>query len=177
MQNSFDLRVEILKSHSKYNTVRVAAMISRDEKLFGHLMDLYFEYVDQDLARKAAWVLRYAVEKNPDLINPYIPEILDYISKDGLHDAVKRNGLAILSETQLPKKIYGRLTDLCFRLLQSEREPVAVKAFSMDILNNIGKEIPEIQRELKLLLNEILPYQSRGIKARAKKILGPDPAL
>jgi hypothetical protein len=166
------IKSEILKSYSRQNTVRVAESIGHDKSLFNELMTIYFDGKhDMDLARKAAWVLRYCSDYNPHLIDPYIKKLVKYIGKKGHHDAIKRNGLAVLQETSIPEKLYGPIANTCFKFLQSSKEPIAIKAYSMSILDKIGDDIPEIRHELKLIIQELMPYESAGFKSRARKIL------
>jgi hypothetical protein len=151
--------------------MRVTRLIGHDEDLFKILTDFYFNIENQGMARKAAWILRYSVDLHPYLVRPYLKKIVRYISQEGLHDAIKRNGLAILDSVPIPEKLYGQLTNTCFDFLQSGKEPIAVKAYSMSILDKIGNDIPEIRHELKLIIKELMPYESTGFKSRARKIL------
>jgi len=166
-----NLKLEILQSHSKYNTVRVANLIGQDADLFRALMDLYFEAKNMDLARRAAWILRHCVDQFPFLIQPYLKKLIRYLGREGHHDAIKRNGLAVLVSSDLPKNLYGPLTNICFEFLLSGKEPIAIKVYSMSIIDKIGNDIPEIRNELKLVIQDLLPYESTGFKSRARRIL------
>ena len=97
--------------------------------------------------------------------------LIKYLRKKGLHDAIKRNGLAILQAIAIPKKLYGPVTNICFEFLQNGKEPIAIKAYSMSILDEIGNDIPEIRYELKLIIQDLIPYESAGFKSRARRIL------
>ncbi len=166
-----DLKNEILKEHSKSNTIRVAQLIANDTDKFSELMEAYFDKGNMDLARKAAWIVRQCVTQNPDLIFPYLQQVIEYLLQNELHDAIKRNGLAIIDIQNIPENLLGMVTDLCFRILNNGGERIASKAFAMSILFKIGRNYPEINRELKLILKELYPYQSPGFQSRAKKIL------
>ena len=41
----------------------------------------------------------------------------------------------------------------------------------MTVLYNLSVNIPEIKNELKLLIEDLLPYGTAGIKSRGRKIL------
>lgn len=166
-----DLKVEILLSYSKANTVRVSEIIGSDEELFQKLMKLYMDTKDVDLAKKAAWIVSHCIRKYPFLINPYIKKLIKFIDKPKLHDAIKRNGLKALELTTIPEKQYGPVADCCFRIISSGKEPIAIKAYSIGILDKIGNEIPEIRQELKLVLQDLMPYESAGFRSRARKVL------
>lgn len=166
-----DLKEEILLSYSKANTVRIAKLIDQDEELFQKLIGIYFDTNDIDLAKKAAWILSHCIRKYPFLIKPYIKKLIRFISRPGLHDALKRNGLKSLELSPIGAKYFGQLSDVCFRIIISGKEPVAIKAYSIGILEKIGDEIPEIRQELKLVLQDIMPYESAGFQSRARKVL------
>lgn len=169
--NEMLLKNEILKSHSKYNTVRISQLIDQDDDLFKALINLYFDHKNMDLARKAAWILRHCVEQHPHLLNPFVKKLIKYLGTDGLHNAIKRNGLAVLEKVHVPEDLYGPLANICFEFVVSGKEPVAIKAYSMSILDKIGDKIPEIRHELKLIIQDLIPYESAGFKTRARKIL------
>jgi hypothetical protein len=61
--------------------------------------------------------------------------------------------------------------DICFKYLELPDEALAVKVFSMTVPGNLAKKYPEINPELKLLIEDQLPHQTTGFKSRAKKIL------
>jgi hypothetical protein len=61
--------------------------------------------------------------------------------------------------------------DICLRYISSPDEPVAVKAFSLSILQNLSKLYPEIKNEVKLIIEERSPYETAAFHSRAKKFL------
>jgi len=166
-----DLKAEILLSYSKTNTVRIAKLIDQDEVLFQKLTKIYFDTTDIDLAKKAAWILSHCIRQHPFLIKPYIKKLIKFINRPDLHDAIKRNGLKALELTPVAEKYYGQLADVCFRFISSGKEPIAIKAYSIGILDKIGDEIPEIRQELKLVLQDLMPYESAGFQSRARRVL------
>ena len=93
------------------------------------------------------------------------------MNRPDLHDAIRRNGLKALELSPIAEKYYGQLANVCFRFISSGKEPIAIKAYSIGILDKIGDEIPEIRKELKLVLQDIMPYESAGFQSRARKVL------
>ena len=165
-----DLKSEILLSYSKANTVRVAELIDRDEDLFRKLIKIYSDTKNLDLAKRAAWVLGHSVRIHPYLINPHIKKLIKLLSEPSQHDPIKRNGLKALELTSIPEKHYGKIADMCFRFISSGKEAIAIKAYSIGILDKIGDEIPEIRQELKIILQDLMPYESAGFQSRARKV-------
>ena len=61
--------------------------------------------------------------------------------------------------------------DICFQYLQSPKEAVAIKAFSLTVLGKLANKYPEIIPEIKLLIEEQLPQQTAAFKSRAKAFM------
>ena len=76
-----------------------------------------------------------------------------------------------MQDIDIPKKLHGKVMDICFCYVASPKEAVAVKACSLTILANLAKLYPEILPEIKLLVQEQLPHQSVAFKSRAKLFL------
>jgi len=84
---------------------------------------------------------------------------------------VKRNSVRLLQHIDIPKKFHGEVMDLCFNYVSSPNEPVAVKAFSLTILQNLSTDYPEIKNELKLIIEDRWPHETAAFHSRAKKFL------
>ena len=61
--------------------------------------------------------------------------------------------------------------EICFKYIESPREAVAIKAFSLTVLGRLAKKYPEIVPEIKLIIEEQLPHQSAAFKNRAKRFM------
>ncbi len=63
------------------------------------------------------------------------------------------------------------MADSCFTFLSDPKEPIAVKVFSMSVLANITKKQPELRDELRIVIEDQLPYSTPAFKSRGGKIL------
>ena len=97
--------------------------------------------------------------------------IIRHLKTPGLHDAVKRNTVRILQFITIPRSLQGQAAAICFDLFQNTEEPVAVRVFSMSVLARIAHDQPELKSELKILIEDHLPYASAGFLSRARKVL------
>jgi hypothetical protein len=165
-----DLRTEILKEHSKAQAHKIADYVGSNTKRFEALIEVYLAGPYR-VTQRAAWPLSLCVERHPNLIEPHLKKVLDYLKKQGIHDAVKRNTMRLLQFTTVPKRNHDQVVNLCFDYLQRKLEPVAVKAFSMTVLSKIIQDKPELQKELKIILEDQLPFASPAFRVRAMKIL------
>jgi len=168
-EKQLDFREEILKKHSKKHTRFLAEYIGGDEKKFVALISL-FTGDDVRITQRAAWIVDACAEMHPSLAEPYLPLLIAQLNKP-VHNAVKRNVLRLLQFRRIPEELQGRAVEACFRLLMSAKEPVAVKAFAMTVLFNISEEEPGLRKELRLVIEDLLPGGSPAIRSRGTKIL------
>ncbi|HWZ22384.1 MAG TPA: hypothetical protein VNW06_06995 [Cytophagaceae bacterium] len=159
----------LLTEHSRVQAEKIAKYIGKDSARFKVLMDIFFcnEYI---LTQRAASVMSICVRKYPDLISPFLKKMIYNLEKP-VHDSVKRNTVRILQEIEIPEKLIGKTVDVCFALLAKPSEAVAIKAFSMTVLLNITKKEPDLKNELKIIIEDQLPYAKAAFISRGKKTL------
>jgi len=133
-------------------------------------LEIYFEGPYR-VTQRAAYPLGICVERYPELIKPHLKKLLDFLKKPGIHDAVKRNTMRMLQFTDIPKRNYSKVMEICFGYLQNKTEPVAVKVFAMTVLSNITKGEPDLQKELRIIIEDQLPYSTPAFSSRAAKVL------
>ena len=165
-----DLQEAILEEHSKAQCDRIVRYVGKDKKKFAALMKLFFtgEY---RVVQRAAWPVSVCVEKHPLLIGPYFKKILDYMQEPGTHEAVWRNSVRLLQFVDIPKRYHGRVMSSCFEFISDPQTPIAVKADSLTVLDNLAGIYPEIKPELKLIIEERWPHETAAFRSRGKKIL------
>ena len=88
-----------------------------------------------------------------------------------LHDAVVRNSMRILSSQDVPERLQGYLLEICFDFLMSTKVPVAIKVHAMQVIFNISQNEPDLLNELRMVIEEQMPYGTTGFKSRGRKIL------
>lgn len=164
-----DIKKELLKEHSKMQTSKVVNYIGKDPKRFNLLIKIFLEG-PYHVTQRAAWPLSYCVEGHPSLIEPHLKSVLKMLDKKDAHDAVKRNILRFLQVIEIPKRFYGTVTDRCFSFLDT-KEPIAVRVFAMTVLGNMARQEPDLKKELRIVIEDQLPYASAGFLSRAKRVL------
>jgi hypothetical protein len=165
-----DLRKEILKTHSKAQTDKIINYVGNKPDRFKALLNVYLAGPYR-VTQRASWPLSYCVQNYPELLKPHFKTVIDFLKKPDVHDAVKRNTIRLLQYVHIPKRFYGSVADLCFNALQNKKEPVAIKAFSITVLGKLVDNEPDLKNELKLILEEQLPYASPAFKVRAMRFL------
>jgi hypothetical protein len=165
-----DLQKSLAAEHSKKQCDRIVKYIGDDKERFAELIRVFFKG-EYRITQRAAWPLSYCVRRHPELIQPYFKPLLDNLSRKDIHVAVIRNTLRLLQDTPIPKKYHGRVMSLCFDLIQTHDTPIAVKAFSLTVLQNLSKEYPDIAAELRLIIEEQWERATPAFRSRARKIL------
>jgi len=165
-----NIRAEILKEHSKAQTIKIANYIGDSQPLFDELMDLFLND-EYRVSQRSAWVVSHCVEVHPQLVEPHLQKIIENLRKPGLHDAVKRNTVKVLRGIEVPEELEGLALNHCFDFLTSQKETVAVKVFAMTVLLNICQKEPDLLLELQIIIEDQMPYSSAGFRSRGKKVL------
>jgi hypothetical protein len=165
-----NLRDELLKEHSKAQTNRVIKYVGDDKIRMRELMQL-FTGNENIVTQRAAWAMSYIGITHPALIKPYHTQMLKQMNIPGVHDAIKRNVLRIWQEVMPPEDLWGETYDVCFKLLRSMEESIAIKAFAMTVMYNIALKYPELKDELIATIEDMIPYGSPAIANRGKKIV------
>ena len=165
-----NFRTSLIQRYSKEHTNQMVNYIGADQSKFDELMELFLGE-DALLAQRAAWVMGHSGIKHPKLIDKHFQAMIDNLKKPNLHDGIKRNTLRVWQFVDLPEDFIGEVADICFNYLMSHKEAIAIKVFSMTVLFNISQKIPELQNELRLLIEDQMPHGSAGFRSRGKKIL------
>lgn len=157
------------KEHSRDNTMKIVNYVkAHDERLY-ELMNVFFG--DQPiLNQRASWVVGILAEET-DLIRPYLHQLIDHLQSPFIQTSVKRNILRSFQFMNIPKEQYGVLADHLFSYLNDRHEAIAIKIFSMILLERIVSYHPELKIELQFSIEEQLPYSSPGFKSRGMKTL------
>ena len=167
-----NIREELLKDklHLKEHALKITAFACSSSKNFKVLMQCFLSD-EYRLAQRAAWSVSWAAKKNPDLIYPYIKELVELLPRKDVHNAVIRNSVRILQQIEIPENLHGELMNYCFMFIESPATPIAIKAFSLTTLFNLSKTYPEIKNELKLIIEEQWNNETAAFKSRGKQII------
>ena len=119
---------------------------------------------------RAAWSLFHLVEKDKELIRPYIVKITELLPHFK-HDGQKREMMKILQIFPSKELNIGKLVDICFKFLDSQNESLAVRVHAMQIIYNISEIEPDIKPELKSTIIYHMQNGTKGFVGRGNKLL------
>lgn len=164
------LREHLLKNYNKDGCLRIVKWVGNNQQRFDKLFAL-FTGDEYRVIQHAAWPVSYCVIAHPELIKKHFKKLISNLKKSGVHSAVKRNSIRLLQEMDIPQKFHGDIMTLCFNYVADPEEAIAVKAFSLTVLQNLSKHYPEILPELKTIIEDRWNFETPAFKSRAKKIL------
>ncbi len=119
---------------------------------------------------RAAWSIFHLVEKQKELMHPYLKEIVELLPSFK-HDGQKREMMKVLLLFPTTDLKTGKLVDICFKLLDNPNESLAVRVHAMQIIYNISEIEPDIKAELKSTIIHHLPNSTKGFVVRGNKLL------
>ena len=165
-----NLEKELSKKQSLARSNRILKYIGSDELRFKELVKLFFKG-EYRMTQHAAWPMSYCIRNHPFLARPYLKKFVDCLSDRHSHPASRRNIVRLFQFVEIPKRLQGKLMNICFQFISSPDEAIAVKAFSLRVLENLSTIYPEILFELKSIIEARWVYESPAFRSRAKKIL------
>ncbi len=163
----------LLKEHSKKQKDAIIEYIGKDHGRFKELMNCFFKG-DYRLMQRAAWPMSDCVRNHPSLIKPYFSRLMACLKRKDLHPAVARNITRLLETTDIPEKWQGEIMDYCFRAVADVNAAIAVKAYSITILENLARLYPEILSELRTIIEERWDQEGPAFRARARHLRGKE---
>lgn len=165
-----DFKKELLKEHSYENSERIAWYIMDHPETFPQLLKLFLGN-DSRITQRATLVIIICTDWKPKMVKPFVEEMILNLKNEDISDAIKRNTTRILAEFPIPKHMEGILTEICFDFLNNTKEAVAIKIFSMIILERIVEKYPELKSELIVSIERGMEFGTAGFKNRGGKIL------
>lgn len=166
-----NLKAALLAEHSKEQVLKIAKYINGDGQRLAELMRI-FMYGEYRVVQCAAWVISTVAQAQPLTIKPYLPLLVKRLGDKDIHVAVKRNVLRILQDLPLDESIQEPLMNHCFEYLTHHGEALAVRAFALSLLARLALVYPELNNELKIIIEDALQHEpAASFKSRAKKVL------
>jgi 8-oxo-dGTP diphosphatase len=150
----------------------IAASAIDNPAIFKKLYDYSFSE-DKKLAFHSSWALSKVCDKYPELIYPYLTQVIEMLDKID-NESAQRSFLRIITLidiTKVSNKHHGLLADHCFSALRSGSSAIAIKAYSMEIIYKLAMIYPELALELAGTINILQDEGSAGIVARGRIIL------
>ena len=162
----------------KYQLNRLFEEFSKEELLNAlaanpeevSLLIQIIESPPEKTAWRAAWIIDHFNQQYPELISPYLPELLR-ILKETAYNGARRSLLKIMISHPTMHSEDGELLDRCFHWTCSPSVPIAVRAHAMQYIHKLLPVYPELKNEFQICLESAVHDESKGVKGKAGKLL------
>lgn len=165
-----DVLKEIQRGHSRQQATKIADYVGNSTARFKSLISM-FSAGPYRITQRAAWPIGICVERNPTLAAPHVSTLLRMLEAPDAQTAVKRNILRVFQFIAIPARYQGRLAACAFKLLSDKKETIAVRVFAMTVIANLCATEPDLKPELRIIIEDHLPYASPAFVSRARKVL------
>ncbi|MDO1500957.1 adenylosuccinate lyase [Winogradskyella maritima] len=168
-------------NHSREKRSYYAQMILNNLELVAPLLNILFT-VDDKVSCRAAWVFEYACSADISISHRHLDYFTENINRVHLDPAVRpvakvcellianHYKAKAVTPNVLSLDHRERITEACFDWMISDQK-VAVKAYSMSTLYQLGREFDWIHPELLIILERDFAKESAAFKARARHII------
>lgn len=125
---------------------------------------------EHPVGMRTSWMLGALSETAPEMLFPLLPRLFE-LRHTCLYAGYDRSLAKWLSLAGVPESIEGEAADQMFNWLIDPQIKVAVKVYSMSALADLCKKYPELQSELRTILEEQFKDGSAAFKSRSRRVL------
>lgn len=165
-----DLKKRLELGQARKQTDEIVDYVGGRPARFKLLVEVYLNGPYR-VTQRAAAPLSICVERWPYLIDPHLKQLITFVKKTGVHNAVIRNTIRLMQFVPIPRRHQGAIADLCFYYIKNRKTPVAIRVFSITVLRNIAMDNSDMKKELKLILEDEIPFSSAAFASRGLKVL------
>lgn len=158
------------KHLDKEQVEQIAVSATRSEIDFRHLLKLMSSQ-NLTLGKRAAWCFSLAAKLKPGWTDSCQAELVALLDMENPQDAVLRNTLRILRDCTLHPDLYDKTAYYCFELVQDPGKAIAIRAFALHILGQIGRAVPEIRPEVRAIIEYHFEDGAAGLTSAARNVL------
>jgi hypothetical protein len=132
---------------------------------------------DSHVSAMAAWCMSHVVIKHPQIlsINHY-RTFLDIVSNTQ-SSSLKRNIMRAWQVVDIPADLRLWVAEIALAFLASPKEDVAIKAFSITVLQQIVRYVPELKEEILFILERDMPHATAAYIQRARQFIKASSSL
>jgi len=163
-----NFRKQLLAEASRTNIDFIVATINGEEERFEEVFPFIYDS-NGYVANRAGWVVEKCAAKYPYLVKPHINEIIDFLPQISF-GGLRRLMLKVLTLLPIPETRLGEVIDVCLTWLESPREKVAIKVYSMQILTDFCRREQKMIPELLSIIENHYERNSFAFQSRADKV-------
>lgn len=156
---------QLMAELSRRNTDIITQWAEQNDGAIDVLIDIVLTHENTKLPQRAAWVLEKISERNLEILQERIAEIITQLNNIPSSSTRRTIAKVIMLHT-IPEEFEGEILNFCINMLESPKEPVAVKANCMTIIFNLLPKYPDLKNEIFTIIEDQIPYHSVGFKSR-----------
>jgi len=163
------IKDELKPTAGSQNTLLISKM-EQDKDYFEQVFKIALS-TEYPYAWRAAWCVHKILPKYLSFLNQNVNSILKsfpHFSHHGQQGCM----IKVLNNLDYDLENSGQLIDQCIQFLNNENIPDYVKYYSMELLVNTAKKMPEFKDEFSFFIEEAIPKgRTYMIKVKAVKLL------
>lgn len=169
MTKSSFIKIRLDAGHNKTLRDEIVSYVGNSKTRMKELMS-YFFHEEWRYNQRSAWALGEIGSQKPKLIYPYLEKMLANLD-NASHNAVVRNTVKVISELDIPEELEGEIFDRCMNYLEDTKTAVAIRCYSVNILEVIAAKYPELQEDLVAVVRDHLENGTAGLKYRCRRVI------
>lgn len=158
-----------MAEHSKAQADFIADIIIKEPSLLLELIDIVFQN-KEPLSRRASWPLRKISDRNVKIFEPYVSDIISGLRKVE-SESIQRSLLALLINVKIPEEYHGEMLQYTSEILLNKGSSIAALIYSIDIFYKLSENEPDLLNELRIIMEELIPYGSAGVRSKCNKTI------
>ncbi len=160
------IKQQLMSEMSRRNIDIVTQWVVEQPQALEALIELVLSHNDK-VSSRASWVLEKISEMEHEPVNAYLETLINELPNI-VSSSTRRTLTKVLMLHVIPEKFEGEIFDFCISMIESPKEPVAVKANCMSMVFNLLPKYPELKNEVFTIIETQLPHNSIGFKSRFK---------
>ena len=156
-----DFSKEISKDKGVKNAKRLAEFVADNPGEIKKLVKLFYDE-DTNISMRSAWIISHVCSLNPEIVIALTPDFVKYLKSKNPNPPTIRCVLSSLQQIKIPEKYCAIVFDFCAKYVRNETLPLAVRAFSINIMGRLCKRYPELKYETELILSELKTVPQAG---------------
>jgi 8-oxo-dGTP diphosphatase len=150
----------------------VAQSAVKDSTLLSQLVTLSSS-TEPRVGFMSSWALSKVVDVDAKVMVPFHPLIIDALPS-APNESVQRSLMRVLMKSNIndiPRAHHAVLIDYCLTVMRDRNQPVAPKAYGMEILASFCSLYPELVNEVMGAVQLFINDASGGMKAAGRKVM------
>lgn len=157
-----DIKTLLESKHSKQITMSIVEAVLDKKVGIDEVMQLFFSD-HHIICQRAAWPIGIIGEIKPELLNPYVDEMI-LAANHPKHNAITRNVVRAFQFMHFDDANEGQVYSFCFNLVTNFNQPIAVRCFAFRTCMNIAMIHKELTNEIYSLILILESDDSPAVK-------------